>query len=179
VHIVNATNGAITIQLPAAGDAIGVEMTVKKVDSTANIITITETSGAGPDGKPLLLGGPNDYATMISNGAQWFITSSNRMSGNTRYADTSGTYDIDMAVDTYLISSYAATVTARLPPANAIEAIGRTITIKKTDSSGHAVNVSEQGGAGPDQYTQPLNSRYDAITVTSNGGQWYIVSKFP
>lgn len=52
VHIVNATNGAITIELPEASTAIGVEMTIKKVDNTGNIITITEaSSGPGPDGK--------------------------------------------------------------------------------------------------------------------------------
>jgi pyruvate/2-oxoglutarate dehydrogenase complex dihydrolipoamide acyltransferase (E2) component len=65
-----------------------------------------------------------------------------------------------------------------LPPANAAKAIGRTITIKKTDVSGNPVYISEQGGNGPDQFTQPLNSRYSAITVVSNGAEWYIVSKF-
>lgn len=100
------------------------------------------------------------------------------MAGNTRYADTAGTYDIDMAVDVYLISSYGGAVTARLPPANAAKAVGRTVTIKKTDISANAVTVTEQGGSGPDQYSQPLSSQYKAITVTSNGSQWYIISKF-
>jgi hypothetical protein len=135
-------------------------------------------SEAGPDGDDFQLGGPNDYVTLLCNGAEWFITASNRMAGNTRYADTSGTYQIDMAVDTYLISSYGGAVTAQLPPANAAEAIGRTITIKKTDNSANAVTVTEQGGSGPDQSNQPLSSQYSAITVVSNGGQWYIVSKF-
>ncbi|MEM7679493.1 MAG: glycosyl hydrolase family 28-related protein, partial [Pseudomonadota bacterium] len=102
VHIVDATNGAITIELPNAGDAIGVEMVIKKADATGNIITITEDSGNGPDGNSLQLGGPNDYAIMLSNGAEWFITASNRLAGNTRFHDGAGTYDIDMAVDTYL-----------------------------------------------------------------------------
>lgn len=139
VHLADATNGAQTYELPALADAVGVAMTIKKIDSTANIVTIT---------------------------------------GNTRYVDTSGTYQIDMAVDTYLISSYGGAVTAQLPPANAAEAIGRTITIKKTDSSSNAVTVTEQGGSGPDQYAQPLSSQYKAITVVSNGSQWYIVNTF-
>ncbi|MFN3700112.1 MAG: hypothetical protein ACK4VI_01160 [Alphaproteobacteria bacterium] len=63
------------------------------------------------------------------------------------------------------------------PPADAAQAIGRTITIKKTDPSGNAVTVTEQGGAGPDQSHQPLNSRYDAVTVMSNGAEWYIISR--
>ena len=178
IHIVNATNGAITIELPNAGDAVGVEMTVKKSDATGNIITITEDGGNGPDGNSLQLGGPNDYVTMLSNGAAWFITSSNRLAGNTRYYDGSGTYDIDMAVDVYLVSSYGGALTTRLPPANAAEAIGRRVTIKKTDPSANTVTVSEQGGSGPDQYSQVLSSQYEAITVVSNGAQWYIISQF-
>lgn len=180
IHIVDATSGAITVELPTADSAAGVSMTVKKKDGTSNIVSITEATGGGggPDGSSLQLGGEDDYATMISNGAQWLITSSNRMAGNTRYIDSSGTIDIDMAVDTYLLSSFGGAMTARLPPANASEAVGRTITIKKTDSSANAITVTEQGGAGPDQSSQSLSSQYNAITVVSNGGQWYVVNKY-
>lgn len=177
-HIVDATTGAITVNLPLASTAAGVEMTVKKKDGTANIVTIGEAGGPGPDGSTLQLGGEDDYATILSNGAEWFITSSNRMAGNTRFADTTGTYNIDMAVDTYLISSFGGAVTAQLPPANAAAAIGRTVTIKKTDPSANAVTVTEQGGSGPDQSSQALATQYKAITVVSNGANWFVVSKF-
>lgn len=178
VHLVNATAGAINIALPAAASATGAQVTIKKIDNSAYIVTVSEQSGgAGPDGSTLQLGGRHDYVTVISNGANWHIQSSSRMAGNTRYADTTGTYDIDMAVDTYLLSSYGGALTARLPPANAAQAIGRTVTIKKIDSSGNAVTVTEQGGAGPDQASQPLTSQYKAVTVISNGSQWYVVSK--
>jgi len=179
VHLIAATNGAITINLPLASTLIGATFTFKKIDQTGNEVVISEPNGLGVDRKAeIILGGPYDYVTTLSNGAEWFITSSNRMAGNTKFYDLSGTLDIDMAVDTYLISSFGGTVTCRLPPANAAKAIGRTITIKKTDPSTNVVNISEQGGNGPDQYTQPLNAQYNAITVTSNGGQWYIVNKF-
>ena len=179
VHIVDATAGAITIELPDATTASGATITVKKSDSTGNIITITEDNGNGPDGNDLQLGGPNDYAVMISNGAEWFITASNRLAGNTKFIDTTGTVDIDMAVDTYLVSSSGGALTTRLPPANAAEAVGRTITIKKTDGSGNAVTVTEQGGNGPDQSSQSLSSQYDAVTVVSNGANWFVVSQYP
>jgi hypothetical protein len=178
VHIVNAIMGAIEIELPPAADAAAACVTVKKVDGSANIVSITEDGGDGPDGKTIQLGGPNDYVCMISNGAAWYITASNRASGNTRYHDGTGTYDIDMAVDTYLLSSFSGTMTARLPPADAVEAVGRTITIKKIDTSGNTITVSEQGGTGPDNSVQYLSSQYKAITVISDGGQWFIVSKF-
>ena len=177
VHLVSSFGGALTVELPNAGDAVGVMMVVKKIDSSKNVITITEDSGSGPDGSSVFLGAENDYAMMLSNGAEWFVIASNRSPGNTRFFDGTGTYDIDMAVDTYLLSAFSGTMTARLPPANAAEAIGRTITLKKTDVSANAITVTEQGGTGPDNSAQPLASQYSAITVVSDGGQWFIVSK--
>ncbi len=178
VHLVSSFGGALSVELPNAGDAIGVMMVVKKTDSSSNVITVTEDGGAGPDGKDFFLGAENDYVMMLSNGAEWFVIASNRSAGNTRFFDGSGTYDIDMAVDTYLLSSFGGAMTVRLPPANASEAIGRTITIKKTDGSANAITVTEQGGSGPDGFGQPLNSQYSTITVVSDGGQWFILSKY-
>ena len=178
VHLVSSFGGALAVELPNASDSVGVMMMVKKTDSSGNVITITEDNGNGPDGRNYYLGAENDFVQMISNGAEWFVISSNRAPGNTRYYDGSGIYDIDMAVDTYLLSSFGGALEARLPPANAPEAIGRTVTIKKTDTSSNIITVSELGGAGPDGYAQPLSAQYKAISVVSDGGQWYIVSKF-
>jgi len=178
VHLVSSFGGALTVNLPNAANAVGVMMVVKKIDSSGNVITVNETGGNGPDGRSYYLGAENDFVQMLSNGAEWFVISSNRAPGNTRYHDGSGTYDIDMAVDVYLLSSFGGTMTARLPPANAAIAIGRTVTIKKTDVSANAIAVTEYGGSGPDGYGQPLNAQHNAITVVSDGAQWYIVSKF-
>ncbi len=178
VHLVSSFGGALTVNVPNAADAVGAMMVVKKTDSSSNVITVKEVSGNGPDGKDFFLGAENDYVMMISNGAEWFVIASNRSSGNTRFFDGSGTYDVDMAVDTYLLSSFGGAMSARLPPANASEAIGRTITIKKTDASSNVITVTEQGGSGPDGFGQALSSQYSAITVVSDGGQWFILSKF-
>jgi len=178
VHLVSSFGGDLTVDLPTASTAVGVEIVIKKIDSSKNVITIGEDNGAGPDNRNYYLGSENDYVCMISNGAEWFVTSSNRSAGNTRYYDGSGVYEIDMAVDTYLLSSFSGILEARLPPANAPEAIGRTVTLKKTDVSSNTISVSELGGSGPDGFTQPLASQYNAITVVSDGGQWYIIHKF-
>ena len=142
------------------------------------MITVTENGGAGPDGTDYYLGSENDYVQMLSNGAEWFVVSSNRSAGNTRFFDGSGTYDIDMAVDIYLLSSFAGNLTARLPPADATKAIGRKVTIKKTDTSSHPISITVQGGGGIDGYTQTLSTQYAAITAVSDGGRWYILSRF-
>ncbi len=180
VHLVSSFGGALTLRLPAAGDAVGAMMIIKKIDSSKNVITIQEAGGGtGPDGSDAYLGSENDYIQVMSNGAEWFVIASSRSAGNTRFYDGTGIYDIDMAVDTYFLSSFGGALTARLPPANAAKAIGRTVTIKKTDTSANVITVSVQGGPGPDQYNQPLSSQYQAITVVSDGGQWFIVSRFP
>jgi len=178
VHLVSSYGGALDVALPNASGAAGAMIVVKKIDTSKNIITVTESGGDGPDRKSYYLGGQYDFVTMMSNGAEWFVISTNRAPGNTRYYDGSGTYDIDMAVDVYLLSSYGGALTARLPPADAAEAAGRKVTIKKTDVSGNAVNITENGGSGPDQYTQSLTAQNQAITIVSDGGQWYIVSRF-
>jgi hypothetical protein len=148
-------------------------------EESDHVVTIDEDGGDGPDGTPLLLGEHNDYAMLISNGAAWYVMASNRAPGSTQFIDTSGTVDIDMAVDTYLVSSYNGALTTRLPPADAAEAIGRGITIKKTDPSANSVTITEQGGLGPDLSSKVLNSQFDAMTVVSNGAQWYILSQYP
>ena len=178
IHLVSSFGGALTVNLPNAADAVGVMMVVKKTDSSSNVITVKELSGNGPDARDYFLGAENDYMMALSNGAEWFVIASNRSPGNTRFFDGTGTYDIDMAVDTYLLSSFGGALTARLPPANAAEAVGRTVTIKKTDVSSNTITVSEQGGSGPDGFSQPLSSQYNAITVVSDGSQWFIISKF-
>ncbi len=178
IHLVSSYGGALTIELPNAADAVGVMMVVKKIDSSTNVVTVTEDGGNGPDGRNFDLGARHDFVQMISNGAAWYVIASNRAAGNTRYHDGTGTYDIDMAVDTYLLSAFSGALTARLPPANAVKAIGRTVTIKKIDVSANDITITEQGGSGPDGSSQTLGDQFDAITLVSNGAQWYIVSRF-
>ena len=110
---------------------------------------------------------------LLSNGASWFVTSSNRMAGNTRFTDTTGVYQIDMAVDTYLISSNGGAVTAQLPPANAArgDRPHRSRSRKRTDRATH-VTVTVQGSApGPDNYElQPLTAQYARRSPSSSNG---------
>lgn len=178
IHLVSSFGGALTVYLPNVADAVGVMMVVKKIDSSKNVITVAEEDGAGPYSRNYYLGSENDYMMMMSNGAEWFVIASNRSAGNTRYYDGTGIYDIDMAVDVYLLSSFGGALEARLPLANAPEAVGRTVTLKKTDVSANVITISELGGSGPDGYNQPLTEQYKSITCVSDGGQWYITAKF-
>lgn len=178
VHLVSSFDGALNIVLPNAADAMNVMMVVKKIDISSNVITVTENDGDGPDARNYYLGAENDFVMMMSNGAEWFVISSSRSPGNSRFHDGTGTYDLDLAVDVYLLSAFSGALIARLPPADAPEAVGRTVTIKKIDSSGNDITVTEQGGAGPDQSSQILADQYDAVTVLSDGNQWFVLSRY-
>ena len=83
---------------------------------------------------------------------------------------------MDGAVDTYLVSSFSGALILA-SHADAAEAIGRTITIKKTDPSTNPVNHGARR-RGPDQSSHTLTNRYEAITVVSNGAEWYVVSRY-
>lgn len=175
VVLVDASFQEITVTLPDPADYYRNAFTIKKIGSSNNLVTINEINGPGPDGRELQFGGPGDYATVISDGKNWHIKESNRMTGNARYADVTGLYPIDMVADMYIISSFGGAVTAQLP--NASEALGRVITIKKTDPSANAVTVTEENGPGPDNGSVVLSTQNHAVTVMSNSVQWYVISK--
>jgi len=179
VQFIAAAAGAVTARLPQATGAAGVMLSIKKTDSSGNIVTITEAGGAGPNGQSWPLAKTNDYVTVVSDGSIWQVVSSNRSPGSARFYDGYGTYDIDMAVDVYLLSTTVGAMTARLPVASSGAAIGRQITIKKVDATANAITITENGGPGPDNFGPILSARYQAITLISDGSQWHIVSRFP
>jgi hypothetical protein len=79
VHLVSANQGDITIDLPLASTVQGATYVIKKIDFTGNAVKISEPNGLGIDRKDeIILGGPYDYVAILSNGAEWFVTSSNR-----------------------------------------------------------------------------------------------------
>jgi hypothetical protein len=85
-----------------------------------------------------------------------------------------GVVALDLAHSVYLVSACNGPIEVRLPPAAA--AAGRSVTIKRTDLSAHALTVTEQDGAGPDGRPFPLAARYDFVTVLSNGAGWWITA---
>ncbi len=133
----------------------------------------------GRDRNAIQLGGQYDFAVMLSNGAEWFIVSCNRMAGNTRSSTGRELMTWIWRWIRICCRRLAGAMTARLPPANAAKAVGRTVTIKKTDGSANHITVTEQGGAGPDQSSQVLSAQYDTITVRVEWRQWFIVSTYP
>jgi len=78
VILVDATAGAVTLNLPAAATADGRSLFVKKVDSSINAVTLE------PDGAETIEGAANlstldaqyDVVEIFCDGTEWFILSS-------------------------------------------------------------------------------------------------------
>jgi hypothetical protein len=71
---VDATDGALTVTLPAAGSLPGKVFVVKKVDSSANAVTIDADGSEEIDGATTeSLASQYDAITVQSNGTSWDI----------------------------------------------------------------------------------------------------------
>jgi len=177
--LLSAYGGAVEVLLPAASAANGHTLTVKKTDASANAITITESGGPGPDGRSVSLGNRFDYVTVVSNGANWWIVGGNAHPLNAAYRDQPGLFEPTLDQSLYLVSAFAGAVEVRLPAPGAAHAVGRPVTIKKADTSGSAVTVTKPGGGGPDNEAIVLAAYGHAVTVLSNGANWFILGRNP
>ena len=179
VYLVSAYGGDVEARLPAAGAANGHSVTIKRTDASAHVLTVTEDGGPGPDGRRVALGNRYDFVTVVSNGANWWIVASNSLPGNAHYHDKPGLFEPDLNQSLYLVSAWSGAVTVRLPAPSAAHAVGRTVTVKKSDASGNPVTVTKQGGGGPDNEAIALTGYGHALTVMSNGAGWHVVGRNP
>lgn len=72
--LADATGGAFTLTLPTAVGITGVVYTVKKIDATANAVTVDTTGGQTIDGgADAEITGPETALGFLSDGANWRI----------------------------------------------------------------------------------------------------------
>jgi len=176
--LVSSFGGPVEFRLPAAGTANGRIVTVKKTDGSANPVRVTEAGGTGPDGAVAVLANRQDGLTCISNGHAWYVTARAAAPGNTEFFAGTGLFQPDLLKDLYLIAPTGGEVEVRLPaPA---DGAGRTVTIKKTDLSDHAVRITQgDGSTGPEGRIWRLGKRFDFVTAMSNGGVWFVIGGRP
>jgi hypothetical protein len=179
VHLVSAFNGAVEFRLPAPGAAEGRSLTIKKMDQSGNAVMVTDETGSGPDGRPFPLGGRYDFVTVVSNGAAWWITAAHLVPGNAGFLEGASLFEPDLSRSVYLVSAFGGATEVRLPAPSAPLAVGRTVTIKKSDISGNAVTVTQGDGGGPDGEAIVLAEKGHAVTAMSNGAAWHILARNP
>jgi hypothetical protein len=175
-HLVSAFGGAVEFRLPKADTANGRILTIKKTDSSANPVTVTELGGPGPDGRPVILSSRYDHVSIVSNGAGWWVTARTEQPGNAEFRDEAGLFEPDLMKDLYLVSGGDGPVEVRLPSPSGTQAVGRRITIKKSDTSDGMVSVTAAMGTGPDGRVWKLAKQFEQVTVFSNGAAWWVTS---
>ena len=74
VLLVDATAGAVTVTVPAAADYTDRQWIVKKIDASANAVTLDATGANTIDGAgTLALASQWDSTRIASNGTAWFV----------------------------------------------------------------------------------------------------------
>ena len=107
VYLVSAYGGEVDVQLPQAVNANGMQLTIKKIDNTPNLVVINETGGPGPDDRVVKLGSEYDFVTLVSNGAKWWMVSASIVPVNTQYIDSQTLIQPDLSRPIYLVSAYS------------------------------------------------------------------------
>ena len=142
-------------------------------------VMVTDATGSGPDGRPFPLGSRYDFVTVVSNGAAWWITAAHMVPGNAGFFEGGTLFEPELSRNFYLVSAYGGATEVRLPAPSATMAVGRTVTIKKSDVSANAVTVTQSGGGGPDGEAIVLSEKGHAVTAMSNGAAWHILARNP
>lgn len=73
-YLCDATSGSLTVTLPAAGAYKGQRFYIKKVDATANTVTIDGDGSETIDGAATaVIAVPMTCLTVVSDGSNWWI----------------------------------------------------------------------------------------------------------
>jgi len=108
VILVDANSSALTMTLPSAVGIAGRTYTIKKIDSSANTVTINTTSSQTIDtGTTSYLNSQSQYINVISDGAGWYVTGGNAASGSVQFVMT----DVNNSATSTLITSSTVTST--------------------------------------------------------------------
>jgi len=75
---------------------------------------------------------------------------------------------------TIFVDATNGTVTVTLPPASSFP--GKTYNVKKIDVSANTVTIDADGTETiDDSLTQIISTQFDAVTVQSDGTEWWII----
>ncbi len=73
VILADATSAAFTLTLPSASGITGRQYTIKKVDSSANAVTIASVAGTIDGAATKALSAQWQAARVVSDGGNWFM----------------------------------------------------------------------------------------------------------
>jgi hypothetical protein len=186
VHFVSSYNGSYNVDLPDPADEPGRRRTVKKIDSSNNPIIVrrADNASSGPDGANYRLNKQYDFVSVVSNGAEWFITSksdNNQHDNNFHNAAVDGnTYIANAGTKLHLIAPTSA-VTCNVIVPEPSAAVNRVLVIKRIGTGTSAVVVKRASAklltTTSGSYDFSLDASEGHVTIMSDGASWYEIGR--
>jgi hypothetical protein len=178
IFVADATGGAFTLTLPAAGDVEDGQGVRVMQEGTGGAVTIAPNGSDTINGASTFVLRPQyGWVDIISDGADWVALPS-RAPATLPSAKT-GAYTVTAADEGRLIpcnatsAGFTVTLLAAATAGN-----GFRIGIKKTDSSANVVTVDGNSSETIDGSTTfALGSQYETVWLRCDGSNWYIDSR--
>jgi len=170
----DSTSGAFTITLPAAASNFGKVLTIKKVSSDVNKVTIDANGSETIDG---LLDHPlyifNDTVTIYCDGSNWVVISE-ALIHKKRFRNVTSNYTISdnpIDDDVLFVSTAGGDVTITLPGL----IVGRELFIKKTAGTTGRVVFNPGANTIDGLNNIYLYGIYDSVHLYCDGSNWFVI----
>lgn len=177
---VDASGGAVTIAPYTAVGNAGKRICVKKIDSSANTVTIDPNGAQTIDGSTTkVLSTQYDSALLESDGANWMIVGLGRVPNLTAVLSKTTTYSVAVTDGDDVLILADATAGAMSINLYAVSGqSGKRVTVIKTDTSANAVTIDGSGAETINGLTTyVITGQYQSATVETNGTAWFIRSQ--
>lgn len=177
--LVDATSGAVTINLLAAATAGNkYRINIKKIDTTANAVTIDPNASETVDDRTTyVLYDYNDTVRLQCDGSNWNVIAS-QIRGTAIIESSTRALTLADNIRTVLANASGGIITLTLP-ALAACARGWKIKIKKTDSSSNNVVIATPGAETIDgAATLSISTQYNAVALVTDGLNWYVENNY-
>jgi hypothetical protein len=175
--LADATDAAFTLTLPAISDGKkGGRVGVKKIDSTANVITIATTGTEHIDGlDTVTIPAQYGHFEFETSGSQWYITSGKIDNIWNTWNVTAQTSAYNASFKDFVLGDASGGAFIITLPAVATALSGARIEVKKTDPSANVVTVATADAATIDgTNTIILTTQNEGYTMVTDGTDWYI-----
>lgn len=175
--LANATDAAFTITLPPISDGKkGGRVGVKKIDSTANAITIDTTSTEHIDGlDSVTIPAQYGHFEFETSGSQWYIIGGKIDNVWNTWNVTAQTSAYNASFKDFVLADASGSAFIVTLPAVATALSGARTEVKKTDSSANVITIATADAATIDgAATIILTTQNEGYTMVTDGTDWYI-----
>jgi hypothetical protein len=176
--LANAASAGFAINLPSSV-SVGNKfvITIKKIDSSTNTVTITPNGAETIDGyTDHVLYDYNDFVSLHCDGSNWKVVAAESR-GTIVTQTTSKTVNLGDEGKMFNCNSSSGAIIMSLPSSASVGR-GFTLSFKKIDTGANTVTITPSGTETIDgQVNYVLDTQGQFITIKSDGANWYLLSE--